>query len=457
MRVNLEKFSTRTDAKKIPSVFCFIALFGILVNLWGCSDFLEPVESTPEPTEYSFNYWLLNRTYLFEDELTKLSAEGDSVQDLYSALDDPFTRYVPPSKSEETSTAINTSIVQGDVGMEYYLNPIQKYPLCISRVYAESPAGKAGVPRYSCIKEINGVDLSVESDSQVRSAYVTYDSVLTYNKKIVLQILYQDSSLTFEMEKEDVYAPTVFVDTVYETIIVSITEFKQTTVNRTLGTFGELQDYLDSTKNSKDPRILDLRGNPGGHVNQCLSMADLFIKDGIISTRSWRTFDANGAPVRKANSAMATPGDAGEGHNFIVLVNGRSASCAEIFTAAISEGAGIPVVGSKTYGKGIGQTTWNTYNGGLAIITNLEFLTPKGNSYHKKGIVPDIECGTESELTCGINALRSKYGKTSLQSDARLDAKISITRPRKLDIQEYAILSGNDFEALDKVTEVEKE
>lgn len=105
--------------------------------LTACSDFFEPVESTPEPTEYSYNYWLLKQTYLFEDELPQLDENGDSVQELYNKLSDPFTRYIPPSKSEATITHINTSIVPGDVGMEYEKFPQKEYPLVIYRVYPE--------------------------------------------------------------------------------------------------------------------------------------------------------------------------------------------------------------------------------------------------------------------------------------------------------------------------------
>lgn len=397
------------DAKNIPSVFCFFALLTILC---GCSDFFKPVESTPEPTEYTYNYWLLERTYLFEEELENLDPEGDDPQTLYDILKDPFTRYVPPSKSESATITINTSIVPGDLGMEYLLYAFYPHPLCIARVYPDSPAGRAGIPRRGCIIDINGRELIQAEGSNLNSVYATYDSILRYNKDIELTVAYLDDTLTYQLQKEDVYAPTVFVDTLDEVIIVSITEFKQTTVDREQGSFGELKAYLDSTRNVKQPRILDLRGNPGGHVNQCVSMADLFIKSGPISTRSWRSFKGDGSPTKMESTVKAIEGDAGEDGKFIVLVNGGSASCAEIFTAAIAEGAGIPVAGTTTYGKGIGQTTWNTVTGGLAIITNLEFLTPKGNSYHKKGIIPDMQCETAT-LQCGFDALQKYYGKTS--------------------------------------------
>jgi len=101
--------------------------------------------------------------------------------------------------------------------------------------------------------------------------------------------------------------------------------------------------------------------------------------------------------------------------NFAILVNERSASCAEIFTIAVQEGAGIPVVGTTTFGKGIGQSTWKTKEQGVAIITNLEFLSPLGNSYNQEGITPDTPCDSGATLQCGLEALDNLYKKNILE------------------------------------------
>lgn len=411
----------------------FAAVFALF--LAGCSDFLEPVKSTPEPTEYSYNYWLLQRTYLFEDELPQLDENGDSISELYSKLSDRFTRYVPPSKSEETTTHINTSIVPGDVGMEYSLIPEAEHPLIISRVYAESPAGRAKVPRYGNILSVNGVEITGDE------AYATYDSVLTYSKDISMAVAYLGDTTLYEMTKEDVYAPTVFVDTLNETIIITITGFKLNTVDKENGTLGELKAYLDSTQSYLQPRLIDLRNNPGGHVSLCTAMADLFIESGNISTRSWRAFAPDGEPTHRTETEVAQSGDAGEKGKFVALVNKNSASCAEIFAAAIQEGADIPIAGTATYGKGIGQSTWKTPAGGLAIITNLEFLTPKGNSYHKIGISPDYTCESAT-FQCGLDAIQKFYGKKSKKPvGSLLEAKKFI---RQKAVTEGALMPGDD-------------
>lgn len=396
----IEDNSTKALKRLVPFI-------SSLVFLTACSDFFEPVESTPEPTEYSYNYWLLKQTYLFEDELPQLDENGDSVQELYNKLSDPFTRYIPPSKSEATITHINTSIVPGDVGMEYEKFPQKEYPLVIYRVYPEGPAGRAGIKRYGNIMNANGVDIVGEN------AFEVYDSILTYSKDIFLTVAYTSDTISYNLTKEDVYAPTIFLDTLNGIPIITITSFKLNTADQKNGSFGELKTYLDSTQNTTEPRLINLRNNPGGHVSHCIAMADLFIKEGILSTRTSRDLSVEGKTIYRKNSQKAKAGDSGEKGKFVLLVNKGSASCSEIFAAALQEAANIPVAGETTYGKGIGQSTWKTMDGGLAIITNWEFLTPKGNSYHKKGVVPDFPCESAT-LSCGIKAIQNYYGTAPL-------------------------------------------
>ena len=373
--------------------------------LAACSDFLSPVESTPEPSEYEFNYWLLQRTYLYEEELPNLPEKGDSVQALYAALSDRYTRYVEPSKSEAATESRNTSIITGDIGLEYLENKEAEHPLFVYRVYPESPAARAGVPRYGNIISINGTELTGPG------AYSTFRAVFSESADIELAIAYDGETKTYSMHRETIYAPTIFVDTLQGTEVISIREFKPNTLDRKNGTYGELRTHLDSTKGDTSVRILDLRGNPGGHVDQCIPMADLFVDSGTLSTRSWYSFDADGNRVHKETATKAKPGDPGESGKFIILANSGSASCAEIFIAAVRELTDIPVAGLTTYGKGIGQSSWTTVAGGLATITTLEFKTPKGYSYHKKGIVPDYPCKEGASIACAVDAIEDHFHK----------------------------------------------
>jgi C-terminal peptidase prc len=289
-------------------------------------------------------------------------------------------------------------------------------------VYPNGPAGRAGIKRYGNILDANGVDIVGEN------ALGVYDSVLTYSKEITLTVAYATDTVSYNLTKEDVYAPTVFIDTLNGIPVITITHFKLNTADQKNGSYGELKAYLDSTQNTTEPRLIDLRNNPGGQVSHCTSMADLFIESGIISTRTTRDLSLEGKTLYRKKSEKAKSGDSGEKGKFVLLVNKGSASCSEIFAAALQEGANIPVAGVTTYGKGIGQSTWKTMDGGLAIITNWEFLTPKGNSYHKKGIIPDYPCESAT-LTCGIEAIQNYYGnKAFTKNISTFDKEPTILR-----------------------------
>lgn len=411
---------------------------------FGCSDFFHPVESTPTPTEYQFNYWLLQKTYLYEDDLPGLDPDGDSVENLYKQLQDPYTKYIPPSKSESVNTQLNTSYVPGDVGMMYAIESRIDHPLIIYRVFPNSPASRAGVPRYGNIIKINDIDLvKPANDSTGTSVYSTYDSELSRSKTVSLTVVKGLDTLHFELTKEDIYAPTVFIDTVNGITVITLDGFKPTTADKNNGSYGELKAYLDSTKNETNVRILNLIENRGGHVNQCVPMADLFVSQGPLSSRSWVSFNGWGEREKHHSTTSAVAGDAGENHPFILLVNEGSASCAEIFTAAVAEGAGVPVVGTTSFGKGIGQTTWTTIDNGLAIITNLEFLTPKGNSYHRKGIVPDYTCEGKATIACGVEWAKKLYGhETDLKKKASNFIEVEPIR-RDQDFFGGAYIEGN--------------
>ena len=165
-------------------MFRHLVYLPAIALLAACNDFLSPVESTPAPSEYEYNYWLLQKTYLYGNELAAIPEEGDSVQVLFNALTDRYTRYTEPSHSEAVIESRNTSIITGDIGVEFLRDVSLEHPLFINRVYPESPADRAGVPRYGNVFSINGVELTGDD------AYSTYRSVFNDTADISLEIEY---------------------------------------------------------------------------------------------------------------------------------------------------------------------------------------------------------------------------------------------------------------------------
>jgi len=129
--------------------------------------------------------------------------------------------------------------------------------------------------------------------------------------------------------------------------------------------------------------VLDLRGNPGGLLDQAVAVADQFIRQGrIISTRgrhpdSMQKFDA-------------TPDDIADGLPMVVLVDGRSASAAEIVAAALQDSGRAVVVGASSFGKGSVQTVTRLPNDGELFLTWSRIYTPAGYTLHRQGVQPSI-------------------------------------------------------------------
>ncbi|MFZ5610128.1 MAG: S41 family peptidase [Pseudomonadota bacterium] len=130
--------------------------------------------------------------------------------------------------------------------------------------------------------------------------------------------------------------------------------------------------------------ILDLRGNPGGLLDQAVGVADAFLDHGeIVSTRGRRKADID----RRA----ARPGDVIDGLPLIVLVNAYSASASEIVAGALQDHRRAVVLGTQTFGKGTVQTVIPLAGEAAMRLTTARYYTPSGRSIQEYGIKPDIE------------------------------------------------------------------
>jgi carboxyl-terminal processing protease len=164
--------------------------------------------------------------------------------------------------------------------------------------------------------------------------------------------------------------------------------------------------------------VIDLRNNPGGLLDQAISVADMFLDRGeIVSTR--------GRDPEETQRFNARPGDKHltAGKPLIVLINGGSASASEIVAGALQDHKRATVVGTRSFGKGSVQTIIPLGAGNGALrLTTARYYTPAGRSIQAKGIVPDIESLQEvpEEVKAGSAELR---GESSLRGHLKADGE----------------------------------
>ena len=162
---------------------------------------------------------------------------------------------------------------------------------------------------------------------------------------------------------------------------IRISSFSETTTDDLKKTFAKIQK-----ENPDDLAgyILDLRNNPGGLLDQAVSVADLFLDEGeIVSTRPRRTEE-----MQRYN---ATKGDITKNKPIVVLINEGSASAAEIVAGALQDHKRAVIVGMRSFGKGSVQTVIPVTGFGAIRLTTARYYTPSGRSIQAKGIEPDIQ------------------------------------------------------------------
>jgi carboxyl-terminal processing protease len=186
---------------------------------------------------------------------------------------------------------------------------------------------------------------------------------------------------------------------------IRITTFnEQTTAN--------LQKAIEDLKKQLGPNlkgyVIDLRNNPGGLLDQAISVSDAFLDQGaIVLTR--------GRNLEETQRSNARAGDFADGKQLVVLINGGSASASEIVAGALQDHHRATIIGTRSFGKGSVQTIIPLGSNGALRLTTARYYTPSGRSIQAKGIEP--EAVVEEELP---DDLKQKAEAQSTRGEANL-------------------------------------
>jgi carboxyl-terminal processing protease len=215
------------------------------------------------------------------------------------------------------------------------------------------------------------------------------------------------------LQRALVTAPAVSLSHDGKLAIVRVAGFNHTTRQRLAES---LKDAQVKAGGPLDGIVLDLRGNPGGLLDQAIGLADLFIADGPISAAVGRNPASRQYFAARGDSIAAqTP--------MAVLINGNSASSAEIVAAALQDAGRAVVIGSSSYGKGTIQTVVHLPNDGELTITWAWLLAPSGYLLQGHGVVPTLCTADLGDDEAGL--------QTGLQRARAADAGAGFaTRPR---------------------------
>jgi carboxyl-terminal processing protease len=348
---------------------------------------------------------------------TLLGTAGE--EDLYDAFInaavgrlDRYSRYATASEAADLRAE---RIGYGGIGIE--IEPADTGAR-ITQVDPERPAAGSGLTVGDVITRVEGESLAGLSARRIE-AMLRGPVDTSINLTIAREGL--PAPLTVTVGRIQIVPNTVFYEPVDGRAVIRISSFNRRTAKR----FAEAisQAHADAEDGQLRGLILDLRGNLGGVLDQAVDTADLMLEEGLISRTDGRHPESH-------QRFYAEPGDLASGVPIVVLINGASASAAEILAAALQDHGRAAVVGMSSFGKGSIQTVIEMPNGGELFVTWARFVAPSGYALQRFGVMPSICTSGAGDAVEILDA--------ALSVDSPISGRVLLAQRRQLDPSDSA-------------------
>ncbi len=348
---------------------------------------------------------------------------------------DPHSDYLSPEEYRVLSS--DTRGRFGGIGVEI---DVRDGWLTVSAVFPNGPAQRAGLKvgdRFVSIGDLRARDMPIEEAVRRMRGEPGTEVHTTLRRADDAPAI--DVHMRREIISVDAVEGEVMAD---RFVYVRMRVFQETTTR-------ELQDVLDRaelvTRSQGGMRgvLLDLRDNPGGLLDQAVLVADEFLSEGVIvSTRGRGDRELSTAQARKSGTRPDFP--------MVVLVNGYTASAAEIVAGALHDQGRAVIVGTRTFGKGSVQNVIELPDASALKLTIARYYTPSGRSIQAQGIEPDVMIDQIAEAAANPAAGVSEASlEGHLQNDATkapVSAPTQRAEPRRQGAERGAPFQG-DFQA----------
>lgn len=319
---------------------------------------------------------LIDKYYL--DKIDNDELESYLYKGLMAGLGDPYSTYYTAEEYKELTE--DTEGVYRGIGVTMQKD-VSTGAVTVVKCFEGAPGAEAGLQPQDQLVKVNGEDITDKELSEVVKMIKTSES-----DTVTLTILREGESDYREVEVtlDTVEAPMVEHEMLNNKIgYITINQFAETTAS-------QYETALEDLNNQGMERlIVDVRDNPGGLLTSVCDVLDSMLPEELLVY----TEDKNG----KKSEYNATGTDQFD-KPMVILVNGNSASAAEIFSGALQDYKVAKLVGTTTFGKGIVQQIFNLSDGSAVKMTISKYYTPSGRCIHGTGLEPDIEVDLPDEL-----------------------------------------------------------
>jgi carboxyl-terminal processing protease len=339
--------------------------------------------------------------YVEQPEDTKLIESA--INGMLSALD-PHSSYLNAKHFRDMQ--VQTRGEFGGLGIEVTM---EKGVIKVVAPIADTPADKAGLQTGDYIthlddEQIQGLTLQ-QAVEKMRGPINTSINLTVVRKG-------EDDPLTIKVVRDVIRINPVKARAEGDVAYVRITTFNEQTYSELKKAVKRLKKEIGSKLKGY---VIDLRNNPGGLLDQSVSVSDAFLEQGaIVSTR--------GRNLQETQRYNARPGDITDGKKIAVLINGGSASASEIVAGAIQDLKRGTIIGTRSFGKGSVQTIIPLDGNGAIRLTTARYFTPSGRSIQAKGIDPNIVVEQEMPEELKKRA-RKPRGESSLRGHLNSEDK----------------------------------
>lgn len=332
---------------------------------------MADLSSVGDTDRYKYLFALRDLIYAkYDGEIDDQKLLEGAMKGMAAAVKDPYTVYMTADEY--------TSFMESSQGSFYGIGAqlgVRDDKVTIIAPIEGSPAEKAGLKAGDVILKVDDYEVVDTNTEEVVSRVRGEEG---QSVKLTIQRddkdIFEVEIVRAEIKNESVKGEMLDEDTAY----IQITTFSDEEVSQ------KFTDKINELKaEGMKKLVLDLRGNPGGYLNECVNIASHFIKEGEIVTYTIDKYDQKVVSKSKGGDLLGMP--------LVVLVDGGSASASEVVTGALRDHKAATIIGTTTFGKGIVQQLIELPDneGGLKVTTS-KYYTPDGENIHGTGITPDI-------------------------------------------------------------------
>jgi carboxyl-terminal processing protease len=331
--------------------------------------------SSLKPTDFGLirEAWdTIHQRYVGRDQLDDRALIYGAIEGMTEAVGDTgHTDFMTPEERKQRNDSLSGSYV----GIGVRIEPDDQGRPKIVGVFDESPAKKAGLVPDDVIVEVDGRSTDGASIDLV-AGWVRGEAGTTV--ELTVRRGADGPERTVELVRADVPIQPVSWTLVpgTKTTLIRLEQFSN----------GAADDVVEALKTAgaegSQRVVLDLRGDPGGFVNEAVGVTSQFLSSGLVYIERNAAGDETEHPVSPNGVATDLP--------VVVLVDGNTASSAEIVAGALQDAGRAKIVGETTFGTGTVLGEFDLSDGSALRVGTTEWLTPKGRQIWHQGIAPDV-------------------------------------------------------------------